>query len=94
MILVQRSGIIGTSIAIYTAWAPSSLAGHHSTVRTFQNYDGWWGRIGSEFPPSYEEAYKAILEAFPEAANGVRDMGEITVYRQVGVTSEVRELKR
>lgn len=35
--------------------------------------------VGAWYAAQYDEAYAAIVTAFPEAADGRRDMGEITV---------------
>jgi hypothetical protein len=93
--VVDRYNLIGTRIWIHAAWTPTGnpfLDHTHSTITTFGDSQ-WYGRLGTEDPGrkleaseyepfingNYDRAYAKILEAFPEAAEGRRIMGEIEI---------------
>jgi hypothetical protein len=73
-VVVMATRIISTNRVIFSAWEPSSLAGHHMTVTHHEDL-GWLGRIGAKrippeinaLPPGEERGAK--VRAFYAAEN-------------------------
>lgn len=46
-VIIERIRLLTTNYIIYSAWEKSEFSGKHSTITSFSNYPGWYGRIGT-----------------------------------------------
>lgn len=82
----QKTNIIGTNMFVYTAWEmfPDDEPFIGSKYHTVTHSDAGtpYGKIGSDDPERYTEAFELIKELFPEATDGKPDtvMMEIVRY--------------
>jgi len=80
LVLILRRKVKGTEIWVYSAWVPTELMGAHTTI-TFVEGEPF-GKVGTltNTEEEFEAAYILIEDEYPEAKNGERDAGEITLW--------------
>lgn len=79
-IIVNRYNIIGTPIAVYEAFEPSSYTGNHSRIQRFNNcvYGSIASRRTGNKADNSNEAVQYILDAFPHLEALEYGMDEFT----------------